>query len=53
MFSLQKEIRVFNKKYKKVKKLGQGSFGYVYQVVSLEDDKFYTMKKFYKGDVSN
>lgn len=43
----KKTSKFYNKKYKKLEKLGNGSFGNVYKVLNIEDGKFYALKKFY------
>ena len=42
---------LYGGKYKKIKKIGDGSFGCVYLVENAEDNKQYAMKKFYLDNV--
>jgi serine/threonine protein kinase len=42
--------KLFNSKYRKIKKIGEGSFGCVYLVEDLEGKSF-AMKKFYLDNV--
>ena len=44
--------KIYNNKYKKVSKIGGGSFGCVYLVKDITDnDKLYAMKKFYLDNI--
>jgi serine/threonine protein kinase len=49
----EKKDKIYNKKYKKVKKLGGGSFGSVYIVKEITDNKIFAMKKFYMDNLGN
>jgi serine/threonine protein kinase len=45
---------IYNSKYQKIKKIGNGAFGCVYKVkdISSDNGRFYAMKKFYLDNVS-
>jgi hypothetical protein len=46
--------QIYNKKYKKLEKLGNGAYGNVYKVSQeIEDgkEKYYAMKKYYLDNV--
>jgi len=40
-----------SKKYEKISKIGYGAFGCVYKVKSIQDGKFYALKKFFLDNV--
>ena len=45
--------KLYNNKYRKVSKIGGGSFGAVYLVKEKDTDKLYAMKKFYLDNLGN
>ena len=49
----EKKEKIYNKKYTKVKKIGGGSFGSVYIVKEITDNKIFAMKKFYMDNLGN
>ena len=52
--TMSKVNKVYNQKYIKIKKIGNGAFGCVYKVI-LDNDKNqqYAMKKYYLDNVKN
>jgi serine/threonine protein kinase len=48
---MMKSKNLYNDKYTKIKKIGEGSYGCVYLVRNEEDGKNYAMKKFYLDHV--
>ena len=48
-----KSEKIYNGKYVKLSKIGGGSFGQVYLVKDIKDNKQYAMKKFYLDNLGN
>jgi serine/threonine protein kinase len=46
-----KNKNLYNNKYTKIRRIGEGSFGFVYLVKNVENDGNFTMKKFYLDHV--
>ncbi len=51
---MSKNNKIYNQKYIKVKKIGNGAFGCVYKVIMMDEkDQQFAMKKYYLDNVKN
>jgi len=50
--TMSKSSKLYNNKYIKIKKIGNGAFGCVYKVITNDEkDQQYAMKKYYLDNV--